>query len=270
MKSTSAIAALALTISGANAFVAPAAPTFGTPLRSSTEDVQEVEVEAAAPAETVAEEVQAVPELAEKVWGAPTPKGPQGMAMSEAVPFLERPRGLDTVKLAGDRGFDPFGFAGDKATLLNRREAEVRHGRIAMLAAAGWPIAELFDKPLANLIGASSPIADNAGFSPSILNGGLDLVSPFYWGAVIALTAAVEIYGGKVKAAAGPDYIPGDLGFDPVGFYPADAEGRMAMQEKEIRHGRLAMLGIVGFAFQEFFLKSPVVNETPIFFEPIW
>ena len=62
----------------------------------------------------------------------------------------------------------------------------------------------------------------------------------------------------------------GDYGFDPVGLYPKDAEGQMLMQDKELIHGRVAMVAIVAFAAQEFVSKVPVVRETPFFFEPIW
>ena len=62
----------------------------------------------------------------------------------------------------------------------------------------------------------------------------------------------------------------GDYGFDPLGLYPKDADGQMLMQEKEMIHGRVAMVAIVAFAAQEFVSKVPVVRETPFFFEPIW
>ena len=52
--------------------------------------------------------------------------------MSQALPWMERPSALDGT-LAGDVGFDPFGFAKTKEDLLNYREAEVKHGRLAML-----------------------------------------------------------------------------------------------------------------------------------------
>ena len=63
---------------------------------------------------------------------------------------------------APDR-FDPLNLAKDKETLLQFRAAEIKHARLATLAAAGWPLAEVWDKSLANLIGADSPIADNGG-----------------------------------------------------------------------------------------------------------
>jgi hypothetical protein len=59
--------------------------------------------------------------------------------MSQSLPFLKRPAAL-TGKLAGDVGFDPLGFAKDEAELMNLRQAEVKHARLAMLAAAGWTV----------------------------------------------------------------------------------------------------------------------------------
>jgi hypothetical protein len=47
---------------------------------------------------------------------------------------MERPAALDGT-LAGDVGFDPLGFAKSKNDLMNYREAEIKHARLAMLAA---------------------------------------------------------------------------------------------------------------------------------------
>ena len=52
--------------------------------------------------------------------------------MSQALPFMARPAALDGT-LAGDVGFDPLGFAKSKEDLMNFREAEVKHARLAML-----------------------------------------------------------------------------------------------------------------------------------------
>jgi hypothetical protein len=54
---------------------------------------------------------------------------------SKAMPFLSQPEGLDG-SMAGDVGFDPLGFS----TFLDvkwLREAELKHGRICMLAWTG-------------------------------------------------------------------------------------------------------------------------------------
>ena len=48
-----------------------------------------------------------------------------------------------------------------------------------------------------------------------------------------------------------PNYLPGDLGFDPLGFKPKDEAGLMTMQTKELNNGRLAMLAAAGMIAQE-------------------
>jgi len=184
---------------------------------------------------------------------------------SKSIPFLDRPPALDGT-LAGDVGFDPLGFAKTKDDLLKYREAEIKHARLAMLAAAGWPLSELFDRKIANVIGAAPALVDDR--APSILNGGLGKISPLYWVACLAAAAAIDLYGIKV-ASKKPGYTPGDLGFDPLGVYPKDPEGKKWFDLAEIKNGRLAMIAITAFAFQELVTQQGVVNETPLFFKPL-
>jgi len=47
------------------------------------------------------------------------------------------------------------------------------------------------------------------------------------------------------------DYIPGDIGFDPLNLKPEDPEEFVTMQTKELQNGRLAMLAAAGFMAQE-------------------
>lgn len=61
-----------------------------------------------------------------------TPKATSPRQMSQALPFMVRPAVLDGT-MVGDVGFDPFGFAKSKEDLLNYREAEIKHARLAML-----------------------------------------------------------------------------------------------------------------------------------------
>ena len=166
--------------------------------------------------------------------------------------------------------YSPFGFAGaDKNSLYYMREAEIKHGRLAMLAAAGWPIAELFDKPLADSVGLPT-LLTKTGESPSLLNGGLGRVDIAYWVAVGALAGIVEIESAKQKEENPKTYVLGDCGFDPLGLMPKEKEGKMEMMTKEIKNGRVAMMGIVGFAVQEAVYSQPVVTETPFFFQPLF
>jgi len=194
----------------------------------------------------------------------PTPQLPE---MSQSMPFMKRPSAL-TGSLAGDVGFDPLGFAKSEPELMNYREAEVKHARLAMLAAAGWPLSEVFDKKLASFLGMT-PLLDANDRVPSILNGGLGKVSPVYWLACIAGAAAIDLYGIKKAQSRDADYFPGNLGFDPLGVYPKEESAQKNMQLAEIKNGRLAMIAIFAFAIQEFVSNVGVVDETPLFFFPI-
>lgn len=81
---------------------------------------------------------------------------------SKSIPFLRRPPNLDGTTYAGDVGFDPLNFSSSSPEqLVYYREAEVKHSRLAMLAAAGWPISELLDKKLAGLLDMDSVLGSN-------------------------------------------------------------------------------------------------------------
>lgn len=109
----------------------------------------------------------------------------------------------------------------------------------------------------------------DGGRAPSLLNGGMETVSPVWWGICLGLTAAIDLYATDRAKYGGDDYFPGNLGFDPFGLYPSDAPGRKRMELAEIKHGRLAMMAVAGFATQEYVTKLGVVEETPFFFFPI-
>lgn len=188
--------------------------------------------------------------------------------MSEALPFMTRPICI-SGDLPGDSGFDPLGFVKSNEDLMNYREAEIKHARLAMLAVAGWPLSELFNRNIAMLLHLN-PLLDKGDRVPSLLNGGLEKINPFYWMACFGAAAAIEFYGLSKKNAGDESYFPGNLDFDPLGFYPQSKDGRRRMQLAEIKNGRLAMIAIVGFAIQEFILKIGIVDETPLFFFPWW
>ena len=211
---------------------------------------------------------------------------------SQALPWMEVSPALDGT-MAGDVGFDPLGFAKTKEDLMNYREAEVsksssipfaskigrwrlttdtlrlfsksfsqiKHARLAMLAAAGWPLSELYDKKFANLFHLPA-VLDSSDRAPSVLNGGLGKISPIYWAVCLGAAAAIDLYGIK-KASNEPGYFPGNYNFDPLGLYPKDPAGQQKMQLAEIKNGRLAMIAITAFAFQELVTQSGVVDATP-------
>ena len=47
------------------------------------------------------------------------------------------------------------------------------------------------------------------------------------------------------------DYVPGDIGFDPLNLKPSDPEEYKILATKELQNGRLAMLAAAGFIAQE-------------------
>ena len=54
-----------------------------------------------------------------------------------------------------------------------------------MLAAAGWPLAELWDTGIAKTFGLEPIIEENGGRAVSVLNGGMGKISPVYWASVV-------------------------------------------------------------------------------------
>lgn len=127
-------------------------------------------------------------------------------------------------------------------------------------------MSELFDKQIAASLHLE-PALNSADRAPSVLNGGLDKISPIYWVAVVAMAGAIDVYG--IQQQGKPGYIAGNLGFDPLGLMPKDDEGKKWMQTAELKNGRLAMIAITAFAVQEAVTKLGVVDETPIFFKPL-
>merc|ERR1711865_894462 len=152
------------------------------------------------------------------------------------------PGALDPV---GD--FDPLGFSEGKdfETVKQYREAELQHGRVAMLAALGMLVTE-------------EPIEFHPLFEAGVKDIGpairhLDevrAVSPQFFEILAVVLGAIEF---------NEDYFPGDVGFDPLGLAPEDPEEFYALHTKELQNGRLVMLGWSGMVAQE------LVNGKEIF-----
>jgi len=151
--------------------------------------------------------------------------------------------------------FDPLGFAekADENTLKRYREAELTHGRVAMLAVVGFLVGEKVE--------GSSFLFDSSISGPAITH--IPQVPGGFWALLLATIGAAEQFRaekGWVDPAEAPvdqpgllraDYTPGDLGFDPLGLKPEDPAEFVIMQTKELQHGRLAMLAAAGFLAQE-------------------
>ena len=147
--------------------------------------------------------------------------------------------------------FDPAGFLEGKSELeVNRyREAELTHGRVGMLASLGFLVQEKFH-PLFS--GDGGPAIDQIPGLPvwlwAIMGGGIAAAESYRIN-----QAFRELDGDKLKAesALRPGYVPGQIGFDPLGLAPEDPAEFREMQEKELAHARLGMIAAAGFLAQE-------------------
>jgi hypothetical protein len=158
----------------------------------------------------------------------------------------------------GNKGFDPLNCSTDIVTLRKYREAEIKHGRLAMLGSVGWPLAELYHPYLSKISNSANILSDN-GKVPSLLNGGLDKVNPVFFMTAIVFATTLEL--NNIRKVYDNESIPGDLGFDPLKLYNGkDVVTKSNLELKEINNGRLAMLAITYYAISEFITKNPIVK----------
>merc|ERR1712087_201496 len=163
---------------------------------------------------------------------------------------------LDLPGITGPLGFfDPLDFCGEasEGKIKFYREVELKHGRVAMLAALGFLVGEQYHP----LFGGGIDSPAYRAFQETPLQS--------FWPLVVAAIAIPEIYSvftfedpaTSKSLAKGEqwlireDHQPGDFGFDPLNIKPESPEDLKAMQTKELNNGRLAMIGIAGMVAQE-------------------
>ncbi|CAJ1960382.1 unnamed protein product [Cylindrotheca closterium] len=189
--------------------------------------------------------------------------------------------GVGSECLPGDWGFDPLGFASkdyildiqykllqslpgaeqtpapkDRPTALilrDYREAEIRHGRLAMLAAVFWPLQEMLDRLL----------LDDDQFGPIVY----DTVTLPYFPLLMTLfmlnLGYLDIFAKEMqeKDNIGDAYLPGDCLWDPLKFLEgAPPRMKRNMQERELFNGRVAMLAVAAYFFEEVTSGVPIVS----------
>jgi len=145
--------------------------------------------------------------------------------------------------------FDPVGFSEGESEGKIRflREAELKHGRVGMLAALGFLVGENFHP----LFGGDIDVPAYIAFQQTPLQT--------FWYVVTLAIAIPEVYSvfsfnspfGGQPWSIRSDHEPGNLGFDPLGLKPKDPAELLAMQNKELNNGRLAMLAAAGMIAQE-------------------
>jgi hypothetical protein len=161
-------------------------------------------------------------------------------AKSASLPFLEAPPNLDGG--VGDYGFDPFRFS-DFVPIDFLREAELKHGRICMMAWLGfvavdlgfrvYPAPEGFDALTS--ITAHDAAVEQGGMSQMLL-----------WFSLLEVFDTVAV----IQMLEGSGRAPGDFGLDG-GFLKGKSEKEIeTMKLKEITHCRLAMFAFSGAVTQ--------------------
>merc|ERR1712187_537293 len=150
-------------------------------------------------------------------------------------------RAGDVDEIAGVTGpigfFDPLELASDE-NIATFRGIELKHGRVCMLASLGIIVSEAYH-PIYDAWGDGEFVSAAATHFSATAAGK-------FWPAFLVLTLSLEILG-KVKD---PDNT-GDLGFDPLKLKPDNEEEFIALQNKELNNGRLAMFGSAGILVQE-------------------
>ena len=121
-------------------------------------------------------------------------------AKSKSVPFLPVPE--KCVGLPGSKDFDPIGFS-DSIDIRWMQEAEIKHGRVAMLAFLGFVVGDLVHPVLgvSSVEGHNAAVASGAGWQVLAFIAGLEFIS---------CVAMKEMFDGSGRK-------PGEFGFDPVG-----------------------------------------------------
>merc|ERR1719210_2051413 len=140
--------------------------------------------------------------------------------------------------------WDPLGLSedGDLAVFTRRRESEIKHGRISMLATMGYITPELTGK-------FPGYLSKSAGIRFEDIPNGLAAVSKV----PAAGWAQIAVYAWFCEKTSleQPRPSPGDLGFKPPLLATTDPALRTKRLNAELANGRLAMMAIIGMFFQD-------------------
>lgn len=196
-------------------------------------------------------------------------------SLPRALPFLPEPGYRKfAANSAGDSGFDPLGLCNDVTEFVQYREAELKHGRLCMLAALAWPLVEALEPDFVEEYGLPDPYAASGGrLLPQFsgISGDIGDVFLEYFAVLVFLFGAFFELNGSRSGKVG------DLGFDPLGltgWRPPFLRSllpkrRFWMPEAEVNHGRFAMMVVLYDVIDEILTGNPVVEDTEYAFHRI-
>ena len=166
--------------------------------------------------------------------------------------------------------FDPLGFCQTGISLNDvkrYREAEVQHGRVAMLATVGYLAGEAISGPF-SITGPANDQLQQVPL-PAFLLLGIGIAAAELKRATIGWVEPKYEFGSRTLFTLRDTYYPGDLGFDPLGLKPTDDKKFADMQTRELQNGRLAMLGIAGMCSQEL-VNHKTIMDTIDFYQKVY
>ena len=154
------------------------------------------------------------------------------------MPFLPYPENCRGY-IGEDTGFDPLGFS-NYFPMDYLRESEIKHGRIAMLAAVGYITTDLgvIVHPLGK--GLTSATAHDVMCDNLVMGNAL----------VFVCLAEIVSYIGVSEMLQGSGREPGYFGFGSKYLDGKSEEQVKKMKYHEIMNGRLAMFAFGGMVTQ--------------------
>jgi Chlorophyll A-B binding protein len=158
--------------------------------------------------------------------------------------------------------------------LRDYREAEIRHGRLAMLAAVFWPLQEMLDRFVFDAFDESSIGYGGIG-GPLFLQTITLPYFPLLMTAIMLLLGYLDIYSQSIKDMdkLGDAFLPGDCFWDPLQILVGSNElSKRNMQERELFNSRAAMIAIASYLLEEFTTGTAIVDlpRNQLLFIPIY
>lgn len=175
----------------------------------------------------------------------------RALEASRSLPYLPKPKNL-AGWVGEEAEFDPLGFS-ETFDMKWLREAELKHGRVTMIATVGFVAQQYISFPGWELV-------PNANDAPA-------LAPPYGPFALLAACGWIEstAYNGKLTMLdmfEDKTRVPGDLNFG-TGMLNNVSEARAYdLKLKELNNGRLAMMAFGGMVHHNLVVREPLF---PIF-----
>jgi hypothetical protein len=167
---------------------------------------------------------------------APAPAAPAPVATAPKVDVSTMIGTYQWKDATGNKVFDPLNLA-SKYDVNWLREAELKHGRVTMLATVGF---------LANDLGLKFPYERFQGVSSVDAHDKM-VETGDMWTLLFVVGTCELIHASKIVPRLDGDWEgwePGNYGLDPFGW------ASDTMRERELKHSRLAMIAFGGLVTQ--------------------